>query len=171
MKQKLGIARALLHRPSLVFFDEPTAGLDPVAAAALREDLASLASKEGVTVFLTTHNLSEAERLCSNVGVIRQGRLLSIGSPEELRTGKGRQRIEVLGRGFSDRVLVMLRQRPEVLSTSAQDNRLILELKEDADTAPLVSLVVGSGAQVEEVRKSKASLEEVFLKLMEEEKQ
>ena len=60
MKQKLAISRTLIHRPSLIFLDEPTAGLDPVAAAALREDLSSLAAREGVTIFLTTHNLAEA---------------------------------------------------------------------------------------------------------------
>jgi len=79
MKQKLALARALLHRPSLIFLDEPTAGLDPIAAAAVREDLAALAAREGVTVFLTTHNLSEAEKLCHQVGVIRQGKLLAVG--------------------------------------------------------------------------------------------
>src|SRR5690349_5023414 len=63
MKQKLAIARAMLHRPALIFLDEPTAGLDPLAAVALREDLAALAGREGVTIFLTTHNLAEAEKL------------------------------------------------------------------------------------------------------------
>jgi len=63
MKKKLAVARALLHHPSLVFMDEPTAGLDPIAAAALREDLANLADSEDVTIFLTTHNLTEAEKL------------------------------------------------------------------------------------------------------------
>ncbi len=74
MKQKLAVARALLHHPPLVFLDEPTAGFDPIAAAALREDLASLVAREGVTVFLNTHNLTEAEKLCARVGVIRRGK-------------------------------------------------------------------------------------------------
>lgn len=69
MKQKLAVARALLHHPPLVFLDEPTAGFDPVAAPSLREDLARLVAREGVTVFLNTHNLAEAEKLCALVGV------------------------------------------------------------------------------------------------------
>ena len=85
MKKKLAVVRAMLHRPALLFLDEPSAGLDPVAAAGLREELASVVRREGVTVFLTTHNLSEAERLCSKVAVIRNGKLLAQGRPDELR--------------------------------------------------------------------------------------
>ncbi len=85
MKQKLAVARALFHRPPLIFLDEPTAGFDPLAAAALHADLTSLVTHEGVTVFLNTHNLAEAEKLCAQVGVIREGKLLTIGNPDTLR--------------------------------------------------------------------------------------
>jgi ABC-2 type transport system ATP-binding protein len=170
MKQKLAIARALLHRPPLIFLDEPTAGLDPIAAAALREDLATLAAREGVTVFLTTHNLAEAEKLCRLVGVIRQGQLLTVGSPDELRAKQGTPQVEILGRGFSETVMTSLRARPEVVKVEQRGNRLLIDLRGAVDTAPLVSLMVSAGAQVEEVRRGNASLEEVFLTLMEEEK-
>lgn len=85
MKQKLAIARTLLHQPDLLFLDEPTSGLDPVAAASLRDDLARLASQKGTTIFLTTHNLAEAEKLCSRIAVIRSGKLLACGAPNDLR--------------------------------------------------------------------------------------
>ena len=169
MKQKLALARTLLHRPRLIFLDEPTAGLDPVAAVAVREDLARLAASEGVTVFLTTHNLAEAEKVCQQVGVIREGRLLAVGNPEELKARTGAPRAQILGRGFDERVLGLLRARPEVAAAQLQDGQLSLELRGEVEMAPLVSLLVGAGAQVEEVRKGKASLEEVFLTLMEEE--
>lgn len=169
MKQKLAVARTLLHRPRLIFFDEPTSGLDPVAAAALREDLAGLVAREGVTVFLTTHNLAEAEKLCDQVGVIRQGRLLAVGHPDQLRSQAGGPRAEITGQGFDDGVLALLRSRQEVVSAELQKGHLNLMLREGAEIAPLVSLLVGAGAQVEEVRRGKASLEEVFLTLMEEE--
>ena len=105
MKQKLALARARIHRPPLLFLDEPTAGLDVVAAAALRDDLSSLAAHEGVTIFLTTHNMAEAEKLCAQVAVIRQGRLVTMGHPDELRACSGGPHVEVTGIGFSEIVL------------------------------------------------------------------
>ena len=170
MKQKLAVARALLHRPPLIFLDEPTAGLDPIAAVALRDDLQALAAREGVTVFLTTHNLTEAEKLCGLVGVIRQGKLLAVGHPDALRAQVGGPMVEMVGRGFNDEALNLLRARPEVVGVERQNGHLSVALQDGAQVAPLVSLVVSAGAQVEEIRKGTASLEEVFVTLMEEEK-
>ena len=169
MKQKLAVARALLHRPSLLFLDEPTAGLDPVAAATLRDELGTLVQREGVTVFLTTHNLAEAERLCGRVAVIKQGRLRAVGHPDELKA-RSSTRAEISGRGFGDATLALLRGRPGVVRADLQNGRIVLQLAESAETAPLVALVVQSGGLVEEVRKDKGSLEDVFLTLMEEER-
>jgi len=170
MKQKLAVARALLHHPPLIFLDEPTAGFDPIAAAALRNDLASLVAREGVTVFLNTHNLTEAEKLCAQVGVIRQGKLLAVGNPDELRLRTGSPQAEIVGTGFNDQMLALLRERPEVANVVLQNNHLTIELRGESKVAPLVSLIVRSGGEIEEVRKGKASLEDVFLTLMEEER-
>jgi ABC-2 type transport system ATP-binding protein len=169
MKQKLAVARALFHHPPLIFLDEPTAGFDPVAAATLRNDLASLVAREGVTVFLTTHNLAEAERLCAQVAVIRQGKLLIVGSPDELRVREGGPQAEIVGRGFNEQTLSLLRERPEVAKAELHGGHLTIELRGEGKIAPLVSLIVQSGGEVEEVRRGKASLEDVFLTLMEEE--
>jgi ABC-2 type transport system ATP-binding protein len=169
MKQKLAVARALLHRPALIFLDEPTAGLDPVAAAALRDDLAGLTAREGATVFLTTHNLSEAEKLCQQVAVIRQGKLLAVGHPDELRRRGGRPEVIVIGRRFEP-ALAAVRARPDVARAEIENGRLIIELRQAGETAGLVSQLVAAGAEVEEVRKGSASLEDVFLDLVEEER-
>lgn len=168
MKQKLAIARTLLHSPALVFLDEPTASLDPVAAASLRDDLAGLASRQGATIFLTTHNLAEAERLCHVVAVIREGKLLAVGSPAELRSSGGSRSAEINGRGFSDSLLATLRQQASVSRVSLENGRLIILLNDGASVAPLVSLIVREGGEVQEVRSGQGSLEHVFLKLMEE---
>jgi ABC-2 type transport system ATP-binding protein len=170
MRQKLAIARALLHRPPLVFLDEPTAGLDPIAAFALHEDLAALAAREGVTVFLTTHNLAEAEKLCTQVAVIRQGSLLAQGTLGELRAQSDQPRLEISGHGFSEDLLRQLRAREDVTLAELHNGVLTLELSKAGETAPLIALVVAQGAAVEEVHRSDTSLEAVFLSLMEDEK-
>jgi ABC-2 type transport system ATP-binding protein len=166
MKQKLAVARAVLHRPDLVFLDEPTSGLDPVATAGLREDLAALAAHEGVTVFLTTHNLNEAERLCGQVGVIRAGRLLAVGSPESLRSGRDSGRVEITGRGLTEAMATLLRSRAGVHAATVDDCRLTISLAPGESVAPIVTWLVQNHVAIEEVRKSRATLEDAFLDLM-----
>ena len=171
MKQKLAITRVLLHRPKLIFLDEPTAGLDPVAAATLRDDLERLVASEGVTVFLNTHNLPEAERLCQQVGVIRTGKLLTVGSPDLLRRQTGRPQAEISGDGFTPEVLAVLHARRDIASAEVQNGHLTLELADQqVRMAPIVAALVEAGVQIEEVRRGQASLEEVFLSLMEEDR-
>jgi ABC-2 type transport system ATP-binding protein len=170
MKQKLALARVLLHRPELVLLDEPTAGLDVPSSAAVRDELASLAASEGVTIFLTTHNMAEAERLCSQVAVIRKGQLIALGNPDELRARTGGPRVEVFGRGFSPDVVASLQALPDVAAAAASNGHLQIDLRQEGAAAGLIAHLVTSGAEVEEVRRGKASLEEVFMTLMEEER-
>lgn len=165
-RQKLAVARALLHRPSLVFLDEPTSGLDPLAAAALRDHLAELAERERTTVFLTTHNLAEAESLCDRVGVIRNGRLLAVGSPAELRARTRHLRYRIVGRGFGENVRELVAERDEVAHVEGSEARLLVELRPGRSSAGLVRFLVRVGTQVEEVTRVGNSLEEVFLSLV-----
>ena len=173
MKQKLAIARAMLHRPKLLFLDEPTAGLDPASAAALRDDLLALAEYEEVTVFLTTHNLDEAERVCDLVGVIRAGRLQAFGAPAELRaqaggTGKAPV-VEIVASGLTEALRAAAAALPEVEgATLRPDSVLELALRDGGRPAPVVALLVAGGAGIDEVRRITPSLESVYLELMEE---
>ena len=169
MKQKLALARAFINRPELLFLDEPTAGLDPPTAVGLRRELVSLAREEGVTVFLTTHNLLEAERVCDRVAVIRQGRLLAEGPPESIRSG-GDRSLEVTATGLRPDLVDRLANEPAVISTRLEpDGKLILDLLEGTNTAPLIRNLVENGAEISEARITSASLEESFLALLGEE--
>lgn len=167
MKQKLAVARAMLHCPPLIFLDEPTNGLDPVAAAALRDVLQEMVVQEGVTVFLTTHNLTEAEKLCQQIGVIRQGKLLAVGHLDELRAAAGQPKIEIIGRGFSAKVINELESQPLICSSQIVGDRLTIKLHKPIGAAPIVKMLVNAGVEIEEVRKDSPTLEEVFLNLME----
>lgn len=168
MKQKLAVARALLHRPLLILLDEPTAGLDVAAALEVRQHLVSLASQQGVTVFLTTHNMTEAEKLCSLVAVIRAGHLVALGHPDELCARTGKPRLEIRARGVMEDVLTQLRNRPEVAAVTGNNGRLIVDLHQEIASAPLINLLVEAGVQVEEVHRPRASLEDVYMTLQKE---
>lgn len=169
MKQKLAVARAMLHRPSLLFLDEPTAGLDPVAAAALREDLAALTEIERTTVFLTTHNLNEAQSLCQQIGVLRRGRLVAQAAPDQLRRQASHTRLEIeLQAKLPSELITHLTELNLLEEPKQRNNTLIGHLPATAQAAPIVRFLVEQGIEVEEVRKEKASLEEVFLTLVSE---
>jgi ABC-2 type transport system ATP-binding protein len=169
MKQKLAVARTLMHRPELIFLDEPTAGLDPVASVALREDLARLVAREGITIFLTTHNLVEAEKLCTKVGVVNRGQLLATGSPSDLRSRTSAPRLYVSGQGISSQVAEQVKNNPLVKKMQQQNERLVLDLHDLSRSHEIVTLLVKAGVLIDEVRKEKADLEDVFLQLVDEE--
>ena len=170
MKQKLAVARTLMHRPELIFLDEPTAGLDPVASSTLRDDLSTLVAQEGVTIFLTTHNLAEAEKLCNQVGVINHGHLLAVGSPSDLRSKTSAPRLYVTGQGIDPQIVEDVKNNALVRRLQQQNGKLILDLEELNRSHEIVAQLVRAGVQIDEVRKEKADLEDVFLQLVEEEK-
>ena len=169
MKQKLAVARTLMHHPELIFLDEPTAGLDPVASAALREDLGILVAREGVTIFLTTHNLAEAEKLCTNVGVIHRGQLLAVGSPAELRSRVSAPRLYVNGQGITSQIVEEIRMNPLVVNVQHRNEKLVMDLQDLARSHEIVSQLVQAGVRIDEVHKERLDLEDVFLQLVEEE--
>lgn len=170
MKQQLAVARTLMHRPQLVFLDEPVAGLDPIAASRLNNDLASLVKHEGVTVFMNTHNMADAQKLAEQVGVIRQGKLLALGNPDELRLKQGGPQADIYGHGFTTQLVGALKQQPGVVHAEQRNSHLTITLRDGSDVGPLVNLIVQQGGVVEEVRRGNADLEEVFLALMEEQR-
>ena len=167
MKQRLSLARTLLHRPTLVLLDEPTAGLDVVAASQVREALQSMVKNEGLTVILTTHNLLEAERLCSNLGVIRDGKLIAVDSPDRLRTNHAQPCLEVTGDQFSTPAQALIRDQDGVNALKVSEGRLVIEFDGPFDASPIINVLVEHGTAIQEVTKRTPSLEDVFLSLIE----
>lgn len=168
MKQRLALARVLLHKPKLVFLDEPTAGLDVISAAQIRGKLQRLVEKENTTIFLTSHNMAEVEQLCNQVSLIKDGKLIAQGSPDELKSIKDNQHLLITGEGFSDGIISRLSKRPEIRVVQRNTHSLELVLQENGKQSNLISWLVGEGVQIEEIRQDHKSLEEVFITLMEE---
>jgi ABC-2 type transport system ATP-binding protein len=119
-----------------------------------------------VTVFLTTHNLNEAERLCAQVGVIRSGRLLAVGSPEQLRARGDSGRVVILATGLTEEIVRHLASHAGVRAATASGDHLAVSLSDGATVGPIVAWLVQHDIGVEEVRKERATLEDAFLDLM-----
>ena len=167
MKQKLAVARAMLHRPEILFLDEPTAGLDPVAAASLRETLGGLVRDEGLTVFLTTHNLTEAEKLCPLVGVINRGKLVALDRPDSLSSRDNAITLEITGPVLPETGIAAIRSLESVSSVTAAPGGISITTTDGRDATPYIRVILEHGGSIEEVRWL-ANLEDVFLKLVEE---
>ncbi len=165
MRQKLALARALLHEPDILFLDEPTAALDPEAAKVVRELIETLRTKER-TIFLCTHNLDEADRLCDRVALFKT-RLVAIGKPEELKERMyGRRTVFHLADprpGLEDAL-----DFPFIKQIERVDNKLVIALSDPERQNPLVvRRLVELGEQVQFVNELRVSLEDLYLDLME----
>ena len=165
MKQRLALARALLHEPKVLFLDEPTAGLDPEVAREFRDLIKDL-SGEGRTIFLSTHNLAEAEQLSQRIAVVRT-QLVALDTPENLRKRQFKRSIVVQLESVGDNLLEAVRDFPFVQGVQCQENRLVIALNDpDRDRPELVQHLVESGARILEIAEEKRSLEEVYLSLV-----
>ncbi len=171
MKQKLAIARCFLNHPSLIFLDEPTSGLDPEAAASFRKDLYSIVYKEQTTVFLTTHNLDEAEKLCSHIAIINKGKLLVTGTPEELKSNQNKGCLfEIIASGINEEIIGRLRSNVLVNSLTYEKEILLVELLDSENISSIITNLVSDGVNIKETKMVHKSLEEVYLRIMEESK-
>jgi ABC-2 type transport system ATP-binding protein len=167
MRQKLAIARALLHEPRVLFLDEPTAGLDPEAAHLVRDFIADL-RKEGRTIFLCTHNLDEADRLCDRVAVFKT-RLLALDTPANLRTSVFGRKVVFHLRRADDELARAVGKLPFVREARIVANKLLVRLDDPEKQNPeIVRFLVGQGADIQFVGELRHSLEEVYLQLVRE---
>ena len=169
MKQRLALARALLHQPEVLFLDEPTSGLDPVATRHVHTLVENLARREGCTVFLCTHNLVEAQKLCDRVAVMEQGSLVALGTPEDLtRQYVKRLDVELEVEAFqTECALQLLHELPQwVLGSPKQEKGVITLTLAGRDAIPeLLSMLLQKGLRVYRLAPQEANLEEVYFAL------
>jgi ABC-2 type transport system ATP-binding protein len=168
MKQKLALARALVHEPKILFMDEPTANLDPESAKTVRDFILEL-KKQGRTIFLNTHNLDEAQRVCDRIGIIKT-KLLTIGTPEQLRESLSKPKTEIRLAQVTEALVSALRKIiPNQMEVS--DNKLIIDVTDpDKENPAIIAAITSSGGQVREVTQVVPTLEDVYLQIVRETK-
>ena len=172
MKQKLHIARGIVHRPEILFLDEPTIGLDPKSARETRKLIRSLVG-DGVTIFLTTHYMFEAEELCPKLAILSKGRIVARDTVDNLRSLVGGDRtLEVEGYGFDDAEVEALRRLPGVSKILSEEfgpvTRLTLRVRTHETTLDQIRDLLRVHPELS-VRERRTSLEDVYLDLVDEE--
>ncbi|MBC7333134.1 MAG: ABC transporter ATP-binding protein [Actinobacteria bacterium] len=167
MKQKLALARALIHEPKILFLDEPTAGLDPESAYMVRNFIEDL-KKESTTIILCTHNLQEASTLCDRVCILKT-RIVKIATLEELQKGKDTKEVEIVFANNPLRFRSLLNSIEEVINQKVEDNKIKLLLKNtntEKTNPKIIRKLIEEGAEIVYFNEVKTNLEEIYLSLI-----
>ncbi len=172
MKQRLALARALLHKPELIFLDEATSGLDPVSAHHVNELIERMARREGCTVFMCTHNLVEAQRLCDRVAILEHGRLVALGTPAEL-TRQYVRRLDVeieVAEDQTEIALKVLRSMPELVlgEPNKPNGDLVVTINRRDSIPDVLAAMVQNHIRVYRLAPQEANLEQVYFTIHEE---
>ena len=161
MKQRLGLAAALLGRPRLLLLDEPTNGLDPAGIQEMRDLISGLPEHYGMTVMVSSHLLSEMDQMATDVGIIDKGKMIYQGSLEKLHEqAKGSLRVHALNQGTAVRILD---EHPQKYRIDGAD--LLLPERSEREVADVVTMLAAEGAQITHVEMQQKSLEDIFLAL------
>ena len=165
MKRRLDVGLGLVHRPSVLFLDEPTTGLDPEARVAMWEEVRRLAAQESLTILLTTHYLEEADQLANRLAIVSRGRVIVEGTPDELKRGLQGELVTVeLQDGQAGDAVAVVERFEGARETAADDQHVRTRVPNGAQAIPaLLSALEGAGIGVASVATSRPSLDDVYL--------
>ena len=170
MKQRLAIARGLLHGPKILFLDEPTKNLDPIAAGALRETIKRLAHKEGHTVILVTHQLHEAEELCDRIAIMHKGRIKVVETIENIRKQLKPEKVYIFNLNHLPQETINVLRELKGIVGFKEDSfpggiTLSLKVYENEIHLPdIIKLITNAGINIRDIKSEDVSLEEIFTK-------
>ena len=166
MKQKVALARALIHDPEVLLLDEPTANLDPEAAKTIRDIILDL-KKEKRTILLNTHNLDEAQRICNRIGILKT-KLIAVDTPQNLERALSKRQTVIILEEVNDKIINAIKTlNPK--NVEKEGNKLIIELNNpEKETPSIISAIVSAGGKIKSVNETSATLEDVYLKLVRE---
>jgi len=168
MKRKLGLARAILHKPEILFLDEPSSGLDPEGQKMVHDLIVGLAG-ETMTIFLNSHNLDEVSRVCSKVAILHRGTIRAYDSIERLRAGPSGTGLEITlsDPSLGDRAVVIISGLPGVTTTMQEHGHITVTLSGPSGS-PVLEALIKEGIGVEEAVRRKRTLEEIYLEVVRE---
>jgi ABC-2 type transport system ATP-binding protein len=165
MKQKLAIARALIHDPQVLFLDEPTANLDPESAKTVRDFILQLKEEKKTTIFLNTHNLDEAQRVCDKIGIFN-GKLMALGTPAELEESVWGNKTVIQLEKITDAVLSSL-DKLQLKNIVVDESRLTIDVTDGEKENPaIIDAIVGVGGKIQYVNRLSSTLEDAYLKFV-----
>ena len=169
MRQRLALARAMVHNPEILILDEPTAGVDPSGQIEVRQIILDMAHREGKTIFLSSHNLDEVQRICNRIALIDRGEIKLFGELARFQQemGGGEVVIETT-EAIAESVLGQLKALSEVNIRSQSDKMLVLSVGKNTEVSDIVTFLAQHGAKIEQVRRRKASLEEIYTAIVKE---
>jgi len=172
MRQRLALARAMVHAPEILVLDEPTSGVDPSGQIEIRQLMLDMVRREGKTILLSSHNLDEVQRICNRIALIHRGTIRLSGELDKLQheMSHGGVTIETAER-LDSAVMAELESLPDVKVREQRDQVLNLNLSGKADVAGVVTLLASRGVRIEQVKKQEASLEEIYTTILKEAEQ
>ncbi|MDP3011776.1 MAG: ABC transporter ATP-binding protein [Candidatus Hydromicrobium sp.] len=169
MRQRLALARAMVHNPEVLVLDEPTAGVDPSGQIEMRQIMLNIAHKENKTIFLSSHNLNEVQRICNRIALIDRGEIKLYGELESLRRGMSRGGVVIeIAQDIPESLLAELKSLSHLGFQEKKKRTLIFSPQEGTEISDIISLLAGRGVKIEEASRKEASLEEMYSTILKE---
>jgi ABC-2 type transport system ATP-binding protein len=169
MRQRLALARAMVHDPEVLVLDEPTSGVDPSGQIEIRQILIDMAHKQYKTVFLSSHNLDEVQRICNRIALIDRGEIKLYGDLESLRQGMSKHIVIIeTAQSIQESLLTELKAQSCIGLQEVRKNSLIFSPKQGTEISDIISILTSRGVKIEEASKKEASLEEMYSTILKE---
>jgi len=169
MRQRLAIARAMVHNPEILIFDEPTAGVDPSGQIEVRQIMLNVVRGENKTIFLSSHNLDEVQRICNRIALIDRGEIKLYGELESLRLGMSKREMLIkTNQKIPEAVLAELMKMSHLGLQTEKGKNLIFSPQEGIEVSDIISFLTNNGVRIEEAIKKEASLEEMYSAILKE---
>jgi len=169
MRQRLALARSMVHDPEVLILDEPTAGVDPSGQIEIRQIMIDIARKENRTIFLSSHNLDEVQRICNRIALIDRGKIKLYGELKTLRQGMGKGIVEIkIGQPITESIESEIKGTTTLGLQGKTDETLIFSPREGTGVSDIISFLTGRGVKIEGAVRKEASLEEIYSEILKE---